>query len=83
MPQDELRAGITIGIDELIVQLQNISARVEQARAVGMHDEVHQRLVGEEVWLALQFEEAADAERPIERTKNEEEGRNSPGRAIR
>ena len=61
MTQDEVRARVTIRIDELIIKLKDILSRVQWQSAIRMHDEVHDRLVCKKIWLALQFEKTANA----------------------
>ena len=61
MAQDEMGARIAIRIDELIIQLQDIPCRIEGQSAIRMHNEVHNRLVGEKIRLSFQLEKATDA----------------------
>ena len=45
---------IPVAINRLIVHLQNEVPWIERLRAVGMHAQVGNGLIGEEIWLACQ-----------------------------
>ena len=53
MPQGEVRAGVVVTKEKLIVQLKNIFRRIKRARRVLMHREMRHGLVGKEVWRAI------------------------------
>ena len=47
MAQGEMRAGMAIGVNGLVVQLQDVPGRVERLGAIRVHHEVDNCLVGE------------------------------------
>ena len=66
MTQSHCRASMSILVNELIVELNNVFGRIERLRAVRVQNQMRQRLVREEVRLALQFNETLNRERPIQ-----------------
>mgnify|MGYP001793075177 CR=1 FL=1 len=54
MSEDEVGPGVAVRVDRLVVELENVFALVERAGAVRVHDEVNERLVGEEGRLVLE-----------------------------
>jgi hypothetical protein len=44
---------ISVAINRLIVHLQNELARIERLRPIGVHAQVRDGLIGEEIWLAF------------------------------
>jgi hypothetical protein len=51
MTQGQGSARIVIGVSKLIVELQNVFYRIERSRAVRVHDEMGNGLVGKEIRL--------------------------------
>ena len=66
MTQSQARTGIVISENKLVVQLQDILRRIKRAAAVLMHGKMRHRLICKKVWLSLQLEKPADAQRPVE-----------------
>src|SRR5882724_11347062 len=75
MTQGQGRAGVSIGVNKLIVELKNKFHGIERPRAVGVHGQVRDRLVSKEIRFAFQLEKTIDPERPIEFFKQEQKTR--------
>ena len=66
MSQRNRAVGVAILERPLVIELKHVPGRIERARAVFVHGEMGHRLVAEEIWLALDLQEALDGEGPIE-----------------
>jgi hypothetical protein len=56
--QDEVRSGVAVVMNKLIVELENELARIEWLRGVRLHRKLRQGLIREEGWRAFELEKA-------------------------
>src|SRR4051794_28912200 len=71
MSEGNARTGVTIAIDELIVELENVLVSVESGGPARAHRQVSHGLVGKEIGSLSQGKETLDARGPIELPKQQ------------
>ena len=73
MPKHNLRPRVIIRVNELVIQLQDELRGIERSRAVGVHDQMRNRLTREKTWRASQLVEPLQASVPVELLEKEED----------
>src|SRR4051794_32708706 len=71
MPEGDAGRGVTIAIDELIVELENVFVSVESGGPARAHRQVSHGLVSKEIGSLSQGKETLDARGPIELPKQQ------------
>ena len=75
MTQSQSGAGVLIGINELIIQLQYILGGIKRTSPALVHRQMCHGLIRKKVGFAFKFEKSLDAQRPVELLEQEQHSR--------